>query len=44
MTLDETELRDGRRVTLQPNQSYQVSNGEAHRSATAGGARLFIVD
>jgi len=39
-----TELRDGRRVTLQPNQSYQVSDGEAHRSASTSGARLFIVD
>lgn len=42
----ETELADGRRVTLLPGQSYQVADGaEAHRSRTgAGGAKLFIVD
>jgi hypothetical protein len=43
-TLD-TELRDGRRFTLTPGQSYQVAdNEEPHRSSTAVGARLFIVD
>lgn len=43
-TLD-TELADGRRVTLMPGMSYQVADeAEAHRSATATGARLFIVD
>ena len=42
----ETELADGRRVTLLPGQSYQVADGaEPHRSRTgAEGARLFIVD
>ena len=41
----ETELADGRRFTLTPGMSYQVADGaEAHRSATAGGATLFIVD
>jgi hypothetical protein len=43
-TLD-TELKDGRRFTLTPGQSYQVAdNEEPHRSTTATGARLFIVD
>jgi hypothetical protein len=43
-TLD-TELEDGRRFTLRPGMSYQVADGaEAHRSSTAGGATLFIVD
>ena len=41
----ETELRDGRRFTLRPGRSYQVADdAEAHRSSTATGARLFIVD
>ena len=41
----ETELADGRRFTLKPGSSYQVADGaEPHRSATAIGARLFIVD
>lgn len=41
----ETELADGRHVTLTPGMSYQVADAaEAHRSATATGARLFIVD
>ena len=40
-----TELEDGRRVTLTPGTSYQVADGaEAHRSSTATGVRLFIVD
>jgi quercetin dioxygenase-like cupin family protein len=40
-----TELEDGRRFTLGPGQSYQVADGmEAHRSSTARGAKLFIVD
>lgn len=43
-TLD-TELADGRRVTLTPGMSYQVADeAEAHRSTTATGAKLFIVD
>ena len=41
----ETELRDGRRFQLRPGISYQVADGaEAHRSFTATGATLFIVD
>ncbi len=41
----QTELKDGRKVTLTPGTSYQVQdNGEAHRSYTPTGARLFIVD
>jgi hypothetical protein len=40
-----TELKDRRSVTLRPGQSYQVADDEeAHRSRTAGGATLFIVD
>ena len=42
----ETELKDGRRFTLRPGMSYQVSDfGDApHRSSTRTGAKLFIVD
>lgn len=41
----DTELEDGRRFTLTPGTSYQVADdAEPHRSSTAGGARLFIVD
>lgn len=41
----ETELRDGRRFTLTPGMSYQVADGaEPHRSSSATGATLFIVD
>ena len=42
----DTELRDGRRFTLTPGMSYQVSDfgDAAHRSSTAIGATLFIVD
>lgn len=41
----ETELEDGRRFVLKPGMSYQVADGaEPHRSQTAVGARLFIVD
>ena len=40
-----TDLRDGRCFTLKPGMSYQVADGaDAHRSHTAKGARLFIVD
>ncbi len=40
-----TELEDGRTFTLTTGMSYQVAdNAEAHRSSTAGGAKLFIVD
>jgi quercetin dioxygenase-like cupin family protein len=41
----ETELGDGSRVVLRAGTSYQVADGASrHRSATASGARLFIVD
>ncbi|QBB71190.1 hypothetical protein ELE36_12970 [Pseudolysobacter antarcticus] len=40
-----TELADGRKFTLKPGMSYQVAdNAEPHRSYTAVGAKLFIVD
>jgi hypothetical protein len=40
-----TELKDGRTFVLKPGMSYQVADGaEPHRSYTAGGAKLFIVD
>ena len=41
----DTELQDGRKVKLTPGMSYQVSDDpNAHRSSTAIGAKLFIVD
>lgn len=41
----DTELSDGRRVTLRPGMSYQVADDtEGHRSSTKAGCRLFIVD
>lgn len=41
----QTELKDGRKLTLKPGMSYQVAdNAEPHRSYTEVGARLFIVD
>ncbi len=41
----DTELGDGRIIRLMPGQSYQVADGaEPHRSRSAAGARLFIVD
>lgn len=41
----ETELDDGRTFTLTAGMSYQVAdNAEAHRSSTAIGAKLFVVD
>ena len=40
-----TELADGRQFVLRPGTSYQVADGaEAHRSHSAAGATLFIVD
>ena len=40
-----TELADGRTFVLRPGMSYQVADGaEPHRSSTAVGARLFVVD
>ena len=41
----QTELEDGRTFVLKPGMSYQVAdNMEPHRSSTAAGAKLFIVD
>ncbi|WP_211441927.1 DHCW motif cupin fold protein [Collimonas humicola] len=41
----ETELEDGRKFVLKPGMSYQVADGaEPHRSFTAVGAKLFVVD
>jgi quercetin dioxygenase-like cupin family protein len=41
----ETELRDGRTVSLRPGMSYQVADAvEPHRSSSRIGATLFIVD
>ena len=41
----ETELADGRRFRLASGMSYQVADdAEPHRSSTAVGATLFIVD
>lgn len=41
----ETELADGRKFVLKPGMSYQVADhAEPHRSSTAIGAKLFIVD
>lgn len=41
----ETELADGRQFVLTPGVSYQVADhAEPHRSSTAVGAKLFIVD
>ena len=42
----DTELKDGRRFKLMPGMSYQVSHhgDAAHRSTTATGAKLFVVD
>ena len=40
-----TDLQDGRSFRLAAGQSYQVADDDgAHRSHTAIGARLFIVD
>lgn len=40
-----TELQDGRTFVLRPGNSYQVADqAEPHRSSTATGAKLFIVD
>jgi hypothetical protein len=40
-----TQLADGREFVLKPGMSYQVADhAEPHRSYTATGARLFIVD
>jgi quercetin dioxygenase-like cupin family protein len=40
-----TELSDGRKFVLKPGMSYQVADdANPHRSQTAPGAKLFIVD
>ncbi len=40
-----TELEDGRSFILKAGMSYQVADkAEPHRSYTATGAKLFIVD
>jgi hypothetical protein len=40
-----TELEDGRTFLLRRGMSYQVADGaEPHRSSTASGATLFVVD
>lgn len=40
-----TQLEDGREFVLTAGMSYQVAdNAEPHRSYTAAGAKLFIVD
>lgn len=40
-----TELKDGRVEVLKPGMIYQIGDGvEPHRSFTATGAKLFIVD
>lgn len=40
-----TQLGDGRTFVLKPGMSYQVGdNAEPHRSSTAVGAKLFVVD
>ena len=39
------ELKDGKWLSLKPGQSYHVGDGDPpHRSTTAVGAKLFIVD
>ena len=41
----ETELADGRRITLTPGHGYQVADGAApHRSSTRNGAKLYVID
>lgn len=40
-----TELKDGRTFVLKPGMGYQVAdNAQAHKSSSAVGAKLFIVD
>ena len=40
-----TDLADGRTFVLTPGMSYQVADdAEPHRSSTAIGAKLFVVD
>jgi len=38
-------IKDGKKFVLREGQSYHVGDGDPpHRSSTAGGAKLFIVD
>ena len=40
-----TKLKDGREFILTPGTSYQVADGaEPHRSSTATGVKMFMVD
>jgi quercetin dioxygenase-like cupin family protein len=40
-----TEIKDGRSIVLKPGMSYQVADNDGeHRSRTAVGAKLFVVD
>lgn len=40
-----TELDDGRVLELGAGMTYEVGSGqEAHRSSTASGATLFVID
>ncbi len=40
-----TELKDGRKFSLKKGMSYQVGdNAESHRTQSAEGVKLFIVD
>ena len=39
------ELSDGKKLKMKAGESYQVGEGEpGHRTTTAGGVKLFIVD
>ena len=39
------QLSDGNRLTMRAGESYQVGDGDpGHRTYTAGGVKLFIVD
>jgi hypothetical protein len=41
----DTELADGRHIRLTAGMGYQVADGaEPHRSASRGGARLYVID
>ena len=41
----ETELEDGRKYILKEGMTYQVGdNSDPHRSSSANGCKLFIVD
>ena len=41
----DTELADGRHITLKPGMSYHVADGaEPHRSMSRTGAKLYVID